>query len=179
MTSWNTSQICFCCTTMGTPSLWLFSNRLKFPRFRFCFLVFLEPHPWHMEIPRLGVQLELQLPAYTTAIEQCQIQATSATYTTAHGNTGSFLTHRVRPGIEPEFSWILVSFITAAPPQELQVPFSGCGTLPSGPANPKLLLPITSLTLHMYLTLNMPRLGCSNCCHFNSCPSPHPMSPRQ
>ena len=42
------------------------------------------PHPHHMEVPRLGVESELQLPAYTTA--------TSATYTTAHGNTGS-LTH--------------------------------------------------------------------------------------
>ena len=29
---------------------------------------FLEPHLWHMEVPRLGVQLELQVPAYTTAI---------------------------------------------------------------------------------------------------------------
>ena len=32
----------------------------------FCF-VFLGPHLWHMEVPRLGVELELQLPAYTTA----------------------------------------------------------------------------------------------------------------
>ena len=31
------------------------------------FLSFLELHPWHLEIPRLGVQSELQLPAYTTA----------------------------------------------------------------------------------------------------------------
>ena len=31
------------------------------------FLVFLGPHPRHMEVPRLGVKLELQLPAYTTA----------------------------------------------------------------------------------------------------------------
>ena len=31
---------------------------------------------------------------------QHQIQAPSATYTTAHGNTRS-LTHKVRPGIEP------------------------------------------------------------------------------
>ena len=31
------------------------------------FVCFLGLHPWHMEIPRLGVQLELQLPAYTTA----------------------------------------------------------------------------------------------------------------
>ena len=29
--------------------------------------VFLGLHLWHMEVPRLGVQLELQLPAYTTA----------------------------------------------------------------------------------------------------------------
>ena len=29
---------------------------------------FLEPHPWHMELPRLGVESELQLPASTTAI---------------------------------------------------------------------------------------------------------------
>ena len=44
---------------------------------------------WHMEVPR--VKLESQLPAYTTATET-QIQATSATYTTAQGNIGS-LTH--------------------------------------------------------------------------------------
>ena len=25
------------------------------------------PHLWHMEVPRLGVDMELQLPAYTTA----------------------------------------------------------------------------------------------------------------
>ena len=36
--------------------------------------------------------------------------ATSATYTTAHGNTGSF-THWARPGIEPMFSWMLVAFV--------------------------------------------------------------------
>ena len=28
---------------------------------------FLGPHLWHMEVPRLGVELELQLLAYTTA----------------------------------------------------------------------------------------------------------------
>ena len=26
--------------------------------------IFLGPHPWHMEVPRLGVQSELLLPAY-------------------------------------------------------------------------------------------------------------------
>ena len=39
--------------------------------FDFCFVLFcfcfLGPHPRHMEVPRLGIQSELQLPAYTTA----------------------------------------------------------------------------------------------------------------
>ena len=29
--------------------------------------IFLGPNPWHMEIPQLGVELKLQLLAYTTA----------------------------------------------------------------------------------------------------------------
>jgi len=39
--------------------------------------------------------------------QQCSIQATSATYTTAHGNAGS-LTHWARPGIAPTISRFLV-----------------------------------------------------------------------
>ena len=35
--------------------------------FVFLFVCFLRLHPWHMEVLRLGVKLELQLPAYTTA----------------------------------------------------------------------------------------------------------------
>ena len=42
----------------------------------------------------------------------------SATYITAHGNTGS-LTHWVRPGIEPTSSWMLVRFVSAEPRWEL------------------------------------------------------------
>ena len=34
--------------------------------FFFFFFVFLGPHPWQMDIPRLGVESELQLLAYTT-----------------------------------------------------------------------------------------------------------------
>ena len=33
----------------------------------FYFICFLGPHPWPMDIPRLGVEWELHLPAYTTA----------------------------------------------------------------------------------------------------------------
>ena len=44
----------------------LLSLFISFFFFLFSFS-FLGPHPWHMEVPRLGVQSKLQLPAYTTA----------------------------------------------------------------------------------------------------------------
>ena len=53
------------------------------------FFVFLQPHLWHMEVPRLVVELKLQP---TPQPEQHWIQATSVTYATAFGNTSS-LTH--------------------------------------------------------------------------------------
>ena len=46
--------------------------------------------------------------------QQRQIRATSGTYTTAPGNTGSII-HWVRPGIKPVSSWILVRFVSTAP----------------------------------------------------------------
>ena len=33
----------------------------------FYLFVFLGPHPQHVKVPRLGIVLELQVPAYTTA----------------------------------------------------------------------------------------------------------------
>ena len=39
-----------------------------FGNFFFFFFAFLGPHPLHMEVPRLGVESDLQLPAYATAI---------------------------------------------------------------------------------------------------------------
>ena len=83
--------------------------------FSFCFL---RPHPRHMEISRLEVESESQLLATATATATW-IQTASTTYTTAHGNTGSW-THWVRPGIEPATSWFLVRFISAAPRWELR-----------------------------------------------------------
>ena len=35
--------------------------------FLFCFVLFLGPYPEHMEVPRLGIKLVLQLEAYATA----------------------------------------------------------------------------------------------------------------
>ena len=62
-----------------------------------------------MEVPRLGVESELQLPAYTRATATPD-PAASATYTTAHGNAG-YLTHWERPLIKPATSWFLVRFV--------------------------------------------------------------------
>ena len=82
---------------------------LSFPFLSFLFsFVFLGLHPWHLEVPRLGVKSELQMPATATAITMPDL-STSATYTTAHGNAGSS-THWARPGIEPASSWIIDLF---------------------------------------------------------------------
>ena len=61
------------------------------PHFFFWSFFFLGPHLWHMEVPRLGVEAELSCQP-TPQPQPFQIQATSATYTTAHSNTRS-LTH--------------------------------------------------------------------------------------
>ena len=61
----------------------------------FLFFIFLEPHPRHMKVPRLGVTSELWLPAYTTAM-----QVWPVTYTKTYWNTRSLI-HWARPGIKP------------------------------------------------------------------------------
>ena len=59
--------------------------------FFFFFSFFLQLHLWHIEVPRLGVKLELQLLTYTTAIATPDLTA-STTSIKACGNAGS-LTH--------------------------------------------------------------------------------------
>ena len=77
--------------------------------FLFNFFVILGPQPWHMEIPKLGVQAELQLPAYTTA--------TATTYPSHlsdlhHSLQQHWILSPPRPGIKPMSSGILVRFVT-------------------------------------------------------------------
>ena len=86
----------------------------------FFFFKFLGPHPWHMEVPRLGVKTELQLPAFARATA---MQDPSRICDLHHslGNTRS-LTHWARPGIEPEISWFLVRFVSTMPRWELPLP---------------------------------------------------------
>ena len=70
--------------------------------FFFFFFWFLGLLPQLMEVPRLGVKLELQPSAHTTT----------------HGNTRSLI-HWTRSGIETATSWLLVGFVSTAPQWEL------------------------------------------------------------
>ena len=54
----------------------------------FLFVCFLGPHPQHIEVPRPGVESELQLLAYATATATWEVSCV-CDYTTAHGNTRS------------------------------------------------------------------------------------------
>ena len=89
--------------------------------FFFWSFVFLGPYPWHMEVPRLGVKLELRLPAYTTATATWDLSHVCDLHH-SHSSAGS-LTHWLRPGIEPTTSWFQVRFISAASPWELRIFF--------------------------------------------------------
>ena len=71
-----------------------------------------------MEVPRLGVQSELQPLATATATAMWE---PSCIYTTAHSNARS-PTHCARPGVELASSWILVGLITTEPQQDLPPP---------------------------------------------------------
>ena len=50
-------------STAAAPAFFYLPNVFFFSFFYFLFLGL---HSWHMEVPRRGVKLELQLPAYTT-----------------------------------------------------------------------------------------------------------------
>ena len=81
--------------------------------FLFCFFLFLGLHLQHMEVPRLGVKLELQLLAYTTATAMSNLSSICNLCCNLRqfwGNSGS-LTHWMRPGnrthILMDISWVL------------------------------------------------------------------------
>ena len=78
------------------------------------FVVFLGPLLRHMEDLRWGVEAKLQLPATATAM--WDLSCICSLY---HGNAGCPI-YWVRPGIKHSSSWMLVGFVFAAPPWELQ-----------------------------------------------------------
>ena len=71
----------------------------------FCLFFFLGPHPWRMEVPKLGVKSDPQPPAIATATA-----TPDPSYATACSNSGSLI-HWMRRGIESASSWILVKYI--------------------------------------------------------------------
>ena len=76
-------------------------------------------HLWHMEVPRLGVHPELQLPAYAiyTAMRDpssvCDLHHSSQKY--------HILNPPSKARDQTAASWFLVGFLSAAPQQELQI----------------------------------------------------------
>ena len=96
----------FCSSSLSDFSQECFSGMYLFI-YLFCIL---RPHPWHMEVARLGVKSKLQRQPYYSA--------TFVNQATAHGNAG-FRTHLASPGFERTSSQILVRFLSTAPQQEL------------------------------------------------------------
>ena len=78
---------------------------------------FFMARPVAYEVPRPGVELELWLPAYTTATATCDLSHISD-LPIAHDNARP-LTHWAGPEISPTSSQILVGFISAGPQQKL------------------------------------------------------------
>ena len=96
---------------------------LNFPVFFFClFVLFCFLRSSYRRFPGQGSNWSYSCQP-TPQPQQCQIQAISVTYTTAHGNTRS-LTHLAKPGVKPASSWILVRFITTELEQKLPFLYS-------------------------------------------------------
>ena len=74
---------------------------------------------WHMEVPRLGVGLDIQLHHSRNSVGSGVHLRTTPQLM---GNAGS-LTHWMRPGIETASSWIPVGFVSTAPQREPQFYF--------------------------------------------------------
>ena len=95
--------------SLGSPLPLTLTQRSVFFLFVCLFCLF-RVCPQHIYVPRLESHRSYSCRS-TPQPQQHQIQATSVTCTTAHGNARS-LTHWARPGIEPTSSWILVGFIS-------------------------------------------------------------------
>ena len=132
--TWTTASLCLVSDTQAhvfSPShfivfyfvAFVFSSPFLFlTSLFFCLFYLFRAVPRHMEVPSLGVESELQLPAYATVTATHDPSLVCA-YTIAHSNARS-LTHWTRPEIKPKSSWILVGFVTAEPRWELFFFFS-------------------------------------------------------
>ena len=76
--------------------------------FIYLFFCFLGPHLWHLKFPKLVVESELQLPAYTTATA---MPDSSCIWNLHHSSVQCWILNPQRPGMEPATSWFLVGFV--------------------------------------------------------------------
>ena len=96
--------------TMGFSTILLWQQYNEIVHFYFILFVFLGPHPWHMDVPRLGVQLELQLLASSTATatrdpsHDCNLH---------HSSPQLQILNPLREARDqkPTSSWVLVGFV--------------------------------------------------------------------
>ena len=71
-----------------------------------------------MEVPRLGIKLELQLQAYSRATAIPDLSHIRDLYSSSQQR--QILNTLIEARDQPASSWTLVGFISAAPQQELQ-----------------------------------------------------------
>ena len=87
----------------------------------FIYLVFLGSYPWHMDVPRLGVELELQLPA-TATLDLSRICSL------CHSLWQHRLLNPPSGARDQMSSWIPVGLVTPEPQQELKNVFLSVAT---------------------------------------------------
>ena len=89
--------------------LWYIYKPMQVFYLIFYFFVFLGPHPWHIEVPRLGAESELQLLAYTTATATPDPNCVC----NMHHSSGQhwILNLWSEARIKPSSSWILVRLL--------------------------------------------------------------------
>ena len=101
----------------GTPVIWILVLLTLSPKYVFfAFLLF-----GAGSVAFVGSQVRGQIGATAAGLHHSHSSVAPSCICSLHHsscNTVS-LTHRVRPGIEPVSSWILVGFISAAPQWEL------------------------------------------------------------
>ena len=89
--------------------------------FSFLFFYFLKLYPWHMEVPRLGVESELQMLAYITATAMWNLSQVC----NPHWNWGQLWIHnplseaRDGTGILMDTSWVRFCWATWELPLDL------------------------------------------------------------
>ena len=88
----------------------LYSYNIKYPVQWTIFFFSLGLYPWHIEVPRLGIKSELQLP--TTATASATRDLSRVCYLHHSSWQCRILNPLSRPGIKPSSSCILVRFIS-------------------------------------------------------------------